>query len=403
MARNYSNFIQAFATRNKDNFVPNKFYLWAGISVVAAALERKVWLPWNTSFSEYPNMYVFLISRPGIGKSSAIRPATNMLRDLNKEYGKNLRLLPNKITEPKLLDILGDTDMFEYKGEWQPHTSVYYAASEASACFHDPYGGFAQTVTALYDGDNMTKATVSRKNLVEVINPCMNVIAGATFDYLARLLTTEGVLGGFASRLTYVVHDKVAPRKSSWQGRNEVQDTSIDYKKLLADLADINSMVGPFKASEDFASAWEEWFPKFDKAQQEAPNEKMQSLLVRKQTMMRKLPLILCASENSSRVLELRHWEMALKLMNEVESSLPAMIRRGQAQQVGTQVGSNNAIIDLVEHGIRNVRDIRKNMLARGFEPERIDQTMGSMTRSGDLVIDQDGNTTLVGNTDIYL
>jgi len=401
MGRNYSNFIQAYVKKYQDNFVPNKFYLWSAISTVAAALERKAWLPWG-HFTEFPNMYVFLVSRPGIGKSSAIRPAVNLLRSVNQLHAKHLRILPNKITEPKLLDLLGTSTSFEYKGKFIPHTSVYYSASEASSCFHDPYGGFAQTVTALYDGDNITKATVSRKEPVEVINPCFNLIAGCTFDYLSRLLTAEGVLGGFASRLTYVVQDEVLSRQSSWQGRNETADNTIDEGKLIQDLATINEMTGPFTAEEDFKQAWESWFPQFDQTQQMASSEKMQSLLVRKPTMLRKLSMIISAAEGDDMVLRKRHWDLALTLLDEVEKGIPSMIREGQSHQTNSQVGANNALIKkVIKSGSTKAQAIG-SMVKDGFAPDVAEKTVGSMIASGQMVMGPKG-LTLVGDPDTYL
>jgi len=402
MARHYSNFIQAFVKKHADGYVPNKFFLWTAIGVVAAALERKVWLPWALHYDEYPNMYIFLVSRPGIGKSSAIRPATKMLRDLNKNYARHIRILPSKVTEPKLLDILGEEYLFEYDGKWLKHTSVFYPASEASACFHDPYGGFAQTITALYDGDDIEKATVSRKNIVTISNPCVNIVAGCTFSYLDRLLTTEGVLGGFASRITYVVHNEELDRKSSWQGRNEKKDASINYDHLLKDLAAINKMQGPFTAEEDFAKAWEEWFPQFDRQQQNAPNEKIQSLLVRKQTAVKKLSMILSAAESNDRVLKRHHWDMAIRLLDEVEDTLPDMIHKGKSNQTGTQEGINSGVVSILKNGPMRQQDIVGKLMAVGHDPEKVKKTLETMMARNDLLI-KGAKLSLVGDGDAYL
>jgi hypothetical protein len=343
VGRHHQNFIQAYVDKHQDNFVPNKFYLWSAISVVAAAMERKVWLPWgNINF--YPNMYIFLVSRPGVGKSSAIRPGQKIIKKVNTDFNRLMRLLPNKITEPKLLEMLGEKDFFLWQGTHYPHTSVYYIASEASTCFNDPYGGFTQTITALYDGDDISKATVSRPLPIHIENPCVNIIAGCTFDYLSRLLTTEGILGGFASRITYVVQDEIMERKSEWQEDTKSRGASTLDAGLVADLAAINAMTGPFTASPEFQEAWNEWFPVFDKAYQAEESEKLQALMVRKPTAMHKLPMILSAAESDDRILRLSHWNNALALIDEVEEKIPGMIRQGQAGNTQTGEGRNSAI-----------------------------------------------------------
>ena len=62
---------------------PEVFRRWAGISMIAAALERKVWLETSVG-TLYPNLYMFLLAPPGVGKtimSSMAWRMTSKLRD----------------------------------------------------------------------------------------------------------------------------------------------------------------------------------------------------------------------------------------------------------------------------------------------------------------------------------
>lgn len=402
--RQTDNFIKAFVEKYQDGFVPNKFYLWSAISVVAAVLERRVWLPWGT-LNFYPNMFVFLVSKPGVGKSSAIRPAIKLIRKLKADYGKELNVLPNKVTEPKLLDLLGHHHHFQYPpGTWNRHTSYYYYASEASTCFEDPYGGFVQTLTALYDGDDITKATVSRGKTVEVNNPCLNLIAGATFDYLGRLLNREGIMGGFASRITYVIYDEKNIRKAEWRDDERGVVTSDDSKKILHDLAEIYDMAGPFRATEEYKELYKEWFHKNEVKRNEIDNEKLQSLLIRKDTMLKKLPMILSAAESSSRLLEARHWHWAEKLMEEVEEGIPGMIRASQAADIKSSQGIINAILQELSRGpLHSQRTLVGELTTRGFDSRKVNETLYSLVNSGDLIRVVEGALVLVKNPNLYI
>lgn len=402
----HNNFIQAFTEYHKDDYVPDKFYMWSAINLVAGALERKVWVPIKPGLNMYPNMYIFLVARPAIGKSSAIKPAVKMVLNLNEKKYSELRLLPNKVTEPKLLDLMDHQEYFTYKNNQFPHTSVLFYASEGSACFNDPYGGLAQTITALYDGDDITKATVSRKELVKIINPYVNVLAGCTFDYLSRLLTTEGILGGFASRITYVVQDEIIQRKSLWQTDDNNKGNGINYDHMLDDLHEIYQMVGPFKADDEFAELYEEWFPQFDLAQQKSGNEKLQSLMSRKFTAMRKLPMIMSAAESSDRILRKRHWVSALKLMDTVEKHLPGMIREGQAHNVGTQIGVNNAIFKVLMEGrgVLSPKILVAQVTLLGHTPDSVQKTLASLLAAGDaLYSNSAGLVTMIGDPNLYI
>ena len=58
MSRNFENFVDAYFDYTKDGYVPDKFHFWCALSTVAAAMERKCWLPWAGKFMTYPNLYM---------------------------------------------------------------------------------------------------------------------------------------------------------------------------------------------------------------------------------------------------------------------------------------------------------------------------------------------------------
>ena len=69
--RNFDNFLSSYMDYAVDGFCPDEFHFWTGVSVIAGALERKVWTNVTAQWTLYPNLYVLLISNPAIGKSSA--------------------------------------------------------------------------------------------------------------------------------------------------------------------------------------------------------------------------------------------------------------------------------------------------------------------------------------------
>ena len=103
--RKTPNFISAYCDQYDNGFVPSKFYIWSAISTISAVLERKVWLPWFSG-NVYPSLYIFLVSGPAVGKSSAIRPGLKLIKTLNEEHGRHIRLLPNQLTDAKFLELM---------------------------------------------------------------------------------------------------------------------------------------------------------------------------------------------------------------------------------------------------------------------------------------------------------
>lgn len=382
MSRNYPNFLDAYLELHKDQFVPDKFHFWTAVSVIAGALERKVWLPWNKQFSYYPNLYILLVSHPGIGKSSAIMPGVKLLRHMARKNGEQIKFIPSQVTEARLIEIMRHHHTFNYHNtKHEDHCSGYYHASEASACLRDLYGSFINTITSFYDCDEeWEKATMSMGDeTFKIKNVCFNILAGCTFDYLGKLITDDNIMGGFASRCTYVIQKAAVKRSSPWQDRGLAKTDESAHMKLLSDLAEIHRLTGPVSADQSFQEKWEKWFPAFDAERQALKSEKLQSLMVRKSTTMLKLCMILSAAEGNDLVLKGHHWERAMELTDEVEEDLPDMLRETKSKDTGSQAGLNNAIFAellMAPSQIMRKSDLELNLTVRGFNPSEIKKTI---------------------------
>jgi hypothetical protein len=70
-------FITDFVAFTEDDWSPELFRRWTAISMVAAALERRVWVKTGPRVT-FPNLYTFLIGRPGAGKGVIDRAKTIM-------------------------------------------------------------------------------------------------------------------------------------------------------------------------------------------------------------------------------------------------------------------------------------------------------------------------------------
>ena len=63
--------IDDFMLRTANVPSPKEFRLWAAITTVSAALERKCWTS-ASGGAFYPNLYTVLVGGPGCGKSQSI-------------------------------------------------------------------------------------------------------------------------------------------------------------------------------------------------------------------------------------------------------------------------------------------------------------------------------------------
>ena len=66
--RKLDDWLTSFMDYTASMSAPKLFRQWTGLSMLSAALERKVWIETELGHL-YPNLYVFLVSPPGVGKT----------------------------------------------------------------------------------------------------------------------------------------------------------------------------------------------------------------------------------------------------------------------------------------------------------------------------------------------
>lgn len=405
--RKAGNFIQAYVEQHDNGYVPARFYIWSAISTIAATLERKVWLPWFHG-NVYPNMYVFLVAGPSAGKSSAIRPGVKLIKKCNEINHSLIRLLPNQTTEAQLLDILSEHDYFTYKNKQYAHSSAYLVASEASMCFkNSEEHAIVKALTTLYDPDDFKKETVSRQNAVNITNPCINVIAGSTFHDLGAFLHKQGILGGFASRCTFVVEKEKKKKASGWyeedQHQKKKEKISAD---LVHDLGCIYKLSGSFKATEEVKSVWAEWEEDYLEARVLEENEIKRAFMARKMLGMQKLIQILSAAESDDMIIKLAHWEMAKKLIDQVERDIPGMLLEGQASDTSSSNGVKATIIRALakEPGRHTKASLLAITSRSGHDPAKLSTLIRILSEDPTFATqDATGRLTLVSDPNFHL
>lgn len=410
MARRFAgtDFISAYSAYADNGFLPPQFNTWAALSIVAGALERRVWLPWDDNFSFYPNIYVLLVSLPGDGKSAALNRAVSLLQEVNRKTSA-LNIMPTQVTEAKFIELMGLGRSFSERTATSEIThrqnAGYFFASEASNALKNVYGDFIACLTDFYDCPPVwSRATKKDGKPINLANVCMNILAGSTFDYLGKLVNDENIQGGFASRLIYIVSKNKEINDQLFQlgGPNDIDSKErADYKAaLVEDLTSISKMVGPMRADAEFGKAWEVWWPAFERKRRELESEKLQSLMARVNTNVLKVSMLLSAAESDERLLTIKHWNRALELVLPVYDQVPDIFRQARANASERSPGMlKDTVIDFVKNvaGITTV-GLRARLVARGIGGMQADQTVAALMQLGVLGLTDGGTLKIVGN-----
>ena len=404
MSRNFENFVDAYFDYTKDGYVPDKFHFWCALSTVAAAMERKCWLPWAGKFMTYPNLYMLLIAQPGVGKSTALRFARELLQDIKEPP---ISIAPEQSTAASFIEILSKAQSFEGNGKIHLHSSTYLSFSEASnSALQNIYGDYVACLTDFYDCPAIWKKSTVGKGEMRLGNICVNMVAGCTFDYLSKLVTKDNIMGGFASRLFYIAQTERVERKAKFLGGEErkIETNKEDpYRvKLLEDLSQIHKMRGPFRAEDGFGEMWEDWFNKNDAERQALQSETMQSILARKNINTLKVCMLLSAAESPDRIIKIKHWERALELTDAIDATIVDTFSKSKAQNTKEQSGINALIFRQVQKQHTNVEELKRVLLLEGVNPNESEITVQKMLLNG-VIKDVGGHLKLGVNPDNYL
>lgn len=338
-SRRFPDFFAAYLAYVNCGFVPKQFNEWTALCIIAAALERKVFLPWGDMQAVFPNIYVLLVSGAGEGKSTALNRGVRLLEEMNRKTS-TVNILPNQATEPAFLNQVGKGRSFTYGTSVVTQNAAFYYASEASACLRNIYNGgsdFIATLTDLYDCPELWRKALKKDGDTPqtLKNVCISLLAGCTFNYLDELVSEKNISGGFASRIVYVVSWDKAVTEQAFQGGllddGYTEERRIYREALLADLLAIHQMQGKMRGSPEFARAWETWWYAFEKQRRSYPSEKLKSLLVRTSDNILKVAMLLSAAESNALTLEVRHWEKAHDLVTRCMTDVPDIFRGSRA------------------------------------------------------------------------
>jgi len=402
--RKFPNFLDAYFAYARDNFCPDSFHEWIGLSILAGALERKVWVN-QGMVMHYPNIFTLLVSHPGVGKSTAIDRGVDLLEEIRETLSPDLKIIPNQITEPGLIEMMRVLSEMTFGPKIVFHSSGYFYASEASAsALQNLFGDFNATITALYDCPKVfRKKLKSEKEITEIPNACFNLLAGATFDYLKNLVNEQSVMGGLASRFIYVISKDRQVREAKWDESIEVDEKM--RQALIHDLALINKIKGRFTASTGFIESWKREQPEFDRYLIGLNSPRMESIMARKMTNLMKICMLLSVAENDRLELNESHWERGKALIEDVTKDNAFII----TQAVIADKQSQNGVTQMISQALKknggkmNRKALQAHGLGSGNNVEAIQKTIDFMLNSGWLACDSSQNLTLLIDPDRHL
>lgn len=306
---------------------PELFRKWAAIGTVAGALERRVWC--STARSKlYPNLFVLLVSSPGVGKSQAIDPVMGLWGSV-----EGLHVGPKNMSRAGLIDALrASSTKRVVDGEFIEYNSMLLAVGELGVLLPAHDLDFLSTLNDIYDNPayyREMKRGIGKE--IYVPFPHLNIIAGSQPGYLAELLPENAYNMGFTSRLI-MVYQAEGPYVSLF---DSVEPRTEHYDALVTKLRSIATLSGGFTWTREAQIAMEEWNKA--KCPPIPTHSKLTHYVPRRALHTVKLSMIAAVSRTGTLNIELCDFTRARDWLLEAEVLMPDIFRE-MAQKSDKQI-----------------------------------------------------------------
>lgn len=331
MARHFPDWLRAYVDYASYTEAPLHFHYWSGVSAIASALRRGVWVD-MLYFKWFPSMYVILVAPPGVAnKTTTIGIAREILERI-----PGINFGSSAVTGPKLIDDLaGVSEMFDISGMGHPQSALTMHIGELGNFLNPDDREFIDWLVEFWDAKTGVVSKGTRgMGTVSFENPFLNIIACTTPTWLQGYMPEHMIGGGFTSRCIFAYAEE--KRQYIAYPQRKVPKGQEEKKQLLvADLQHIATQVrGPYTLTERAYEWGEAWYEDHWKNPPTALKDKrFKGYLSRMQAHVHKLAMVIAASRRDKLVITEEDLKEAFIQVSLLESDLPKVFAGiGQTQ-----------------------------------------------------------------------
>lgn len=318
MSRILPDWLEAFQEYTDQLTSPLEFRLWGGIALIAATLERKVWIETDLGIL-YPNIYSLMVAPPGVGKTLITSLTWRMAQSLTGH-----KVSSSSITRATMIEELAGADRYYTKpgGGTVHYNSLFICINELGVLLPGYELEMMNKLTDIYDGHPYSEKRRNEKHNADIKHPQFNLFAAVTPGYLSSILPEVAWEQGFLSRTILVYSDEVI-RKSLFK---KTQRSKELWNHLIADLKQIDLMKGEYTFTPEAAELVDDFYIRGH--EKTAPRHpKLQHYNTRRPAHLLKLIQIAHASRSDSLIIEEEDVDRALGWLIGAESKVPEIFK----------------------------------------------------------------------------
>ena len=377
--RNLDSWVDSYMQFQENTEPAAVFDKWTAHSMIAAALRKKIRLPYGR-ISYYPNLYIVLVAEPGIArKTQAISFGVKMLAEI-----PDIVMSADQITKEALLQDLEAAAMDEPMptGENFRHSSLSIISKEFESFIGQKKDNTKMIVflTDMFDASEMpTKYRTKNAGSNVIPSVFVNLLAATTPESLASCLPATAVGGGLTSRILFLwANDKKckSAKPSLTAAEKALQE------KLIKDLYLISRMSGDYEMTKEADDKWQTWYNRYEERD---PNRicldrSFAGWYARKPMYILKLAINRAASATDQLIISWEHVQQAIQDIESVEREMGLVFRAIGKRDVASEV-------DMVMQLIIDYKFVSEEKLLsltwRDIDAMKFENVIATVCRSG--------------------
>jgi hypothetical protein len=309
--RHFKHWLKAYLDYTSASEAPDAFHFWTGVSTIAGALRRHVWVEQHI-FQWIPNFYIIFVAPAGVAtKSTTLNLGMGLLEQVD-----GVHFGPESGSWQGLGDALeASITHFPYPGTAildssndQVMSAITVAASELGTFLRPDDEHAMSFLTDTWDGRkreflHRTKHSGS----IKIPRPVLNLIGATTPSWLQRNLGENLIGDGLMSRVVFVYAEQKRRYVALPSRHIQTKDFLSNGKKLVEDLKIISEIIGPYEFEPEVEKdgGWMDlWYANHHSNRAlHMASDRYGGYISRKQTHMVKLALVLAVSKRDARTI----------------------------------------------------------------------------------------------------
>ena len=310
---------------------PDLFRKWAAISMVAGALERRVWVEVGHRAGKpkvtFPNMYIFLVGAPGVGKF-IVENIQELWSEVREPHTDNpaFQVAESNLTKASLMDRLANSQrsFLPPSGPPYEYNSLLVAAEEFGVFLPQYDLDFISVLNKVYNNPDtyseMRRYGPARE--IKIQYPMLNILAGVQPTWMASVFPEEAWGMGLTSRIIMAYGTSGEPRDPFTEGDSR----PLQRVALIRSLSRLSSLYGRLPWRDEAAIMLRDWHIGGGKP---CPTHSKLEHYCRRRTLhVIKLAIVSSISRtNSIRAIEEIDIERAIQWLIEAEKFMPDAFR----------------------------------------------------------------------------